>query len=244
MYHSVTADRDDTSPWAVHVRRFEQQIQWLHLRGFRGASMRELLGRGHAEPGPRLVGLTFDDGYADFAEYALPVLQRHGFTATAFVVAGCLGEENVWAEPPHKPLLSTDQVRLVAEAGVEIGSHGLRHVSLVPLTDAELAEEVVSSRRILQEISGQQVPGFCYPHGHHDARVVRCAQAAGYDYVCAVGYSPFTGTLALPRIYVGNGDTPARLWAKALQYWLRWGYRGPGQRALARASARRAGLAP
>jgi peptidoglycan/xylan/chitin deacetylase (PgdA/CDA1 family) len=244
MYHSVTPDRGDRSPWAVHVARFDQQMGWLRRRGFRGASMRELLGSPPDGPGPRLVGLTFDDGYADFASCALPVLQRHGFSATAFVVAGRLGGENSWAGEAGKALLTADQVRLMAEAGVEIGSHGWRHQSLPSVTDADLAEEVVRSRGALQQASGQEVPGFCYPFGHHDGRVLASARAAGYDYVCAVGYSQFTGRFALPRIYVGNGDSPARLWAKAMRYWLRWEYRGPAAGALAAVSARRAGLAP
>jgi peptidoglycan/xylan/chitin deacetylase (PgdA/CDA1 family) len=244
MYHSVTPDRGDGSPWAVHVERFDQQMAWLRRRGFRGASMRELLGSWPGAPGPRLVGLTFDDGYADFAEWALPVLRRHGFSATAFVVAGQLGGENIWAGEARKALLTADQVRMVAEAGFEVGSHGWRHTSLPSASDADLAEEVECSRGVLQEASGQEVTGFCYPFGHHDARVLSSARAAGYDYVCAVGYSQFTGRFALPRIYVGNGDSPARLWAKAMRYWLRWEYDGPAAGALAAVSARRAGLAP
>jgi peptidoglycan/xylan/chitin deacetylase (PgdA/CDA1 family) len=204
--------------------------------------MRDLLKPKPGDVRSRLVGLTFDDGYADFAEYSLPVLQRYGFTATAFVVAGRLGGEDVWNDEPPKPLLTAGQVRLVADAGIEVGCHSMRHVSLPSVADSELTDEIVNSRRILQDISGQDVAGFCYPHGYHDARVVRCVQVAGYDYTCAVGYSEFTGRFALPRIYVGNNDSPARLWAKALQYWLRWEYRGPGTQILAAISARRAGL--
>lgn len=244
MYHSVTPNRRDRSPWAVHIERFEQQMRWLHERGFRGTSIRELLEPQPDEARSRLVGLTFDDGYADFAEYSLPVLQRYGFTATAFIVAGRLGTEDIWADEPPKPLLTAGQVRLVADEGFEVGSHGLRHVSLLSANDSELTEEIVNSRRILQQISGQSVSGFCYPYGHHDRRIVSCVQAAGYEYTCACGYSEFTGRFALPRIYIGNADSPARLWAKAIQYWLRWEYRGPGSRILAVRSARRAGLTP
>ena len=69
-------------------------------------------GRAH-----RLVGLTFDDGYADFVTNAMPVPQRYGFTATAFVLAGRLGGENAWIQPgPRKPLLTAAHVHEIARA--------------------------------------------------------------------------------------------------------------------------------
>lgn len=200
--------------------------------------MREVLQARNDSSGKRLIGLTFDDGYRDFLECALPVLERYNFTATAFVVAGCLGGKSVWSSTdPWKPVLTAEEVRSAAAAGVEIGSHGLRHVSLPSVADDDLASEVSESRRILQAVSGQDVRGFCYPFGEHDARVVDRTQAIGYGYACATGCPLFTSHFALPRIYVGNGDSPARLRAKATRHWLRWEYSGPGARAIADASA-------
>jgi len=226
MYHSVAPDQHDGSLWTVRLKRFDQQMRWLRRRGRKGVSMRELLNARRAGSAQRMVGLTFDDGYADFAEYALPVLQRCGFTATLFVVAGRLGGENVWANMQRKSLITSEQLRQVAAAEIEIGSHGLYHVSLPTVTDANLAGEIEESRRILQDISGQDVPGFCYPYGNHDGRVVSRVQAAGYDYGCADELSEFTGRYALPRIYIGDADSSARLWAKGAQHRMRRGYRG------------------
>ena len=65
-------------------------------------STAELLAARAAGAGKGQVGLTFDDGYADFAEYALPVLRRHGFTATVFVIAGRLGgDSRTLRRPPY-----------------------------------------------------------------------------------------------------------------------------------------------
>jgi peptidoglycan/xylan/chitin deacetylase (PgdA/CDA1 family) len=162
-----------------------------------------------------MVGLTFDDGYADFAHYALPVLRRFGFTATVFVVAQRLGGTNEWdlAGAP-KPLLTAQQVRNAAAEGVEIGSHGLRHVSLIGADIEEVVADVAGSRSILQEVSGQRVSGFCYPYGDVDALTVEAVRAAGYDYGCAIWRCRLTGTHALPRIYIGDRDGSLRLLAK------------------------------
>ena len=187
MYHSVSPYDEDPYEVTMTPQRFEQQMRWLRRRGLRGVSMGELLGAAAEGRARGLVGLTFDDGYQDFVTYAMPVLQRYGFTATAFVLAGRLGGHNVWSRPgPDKALLTADQVREVAQSGMEIGSHGLEHVSLPEADDRRLSAETVRSRAILQELLGQQIRGFCYPYGYVDARVVEAVRAAGYDYACAV----------------------------------------------------------
>src|ERR1700727_1753274 len=131
MYHSVEPYRADPYLVTVSPPRFEQQMGWLARRGLRGTSVRDVLAARAAGGGRGLVGLTFDDGYSDFARHALPVLQRFGFGATVFVIAGRLGGDNAWdAVGPRKPLVDARPVRDLAQAGVEIGSHGLRHLPL------------------------------------------------------------------------------------------------------------------
>ena len=208
MYHSVSPYDEDPYEVTMTPQRFERHMRWLRGRGLRGVSMAELLSARADGRSRGLVGLTFDDGYQDFVTYAMPVLQRYGFTATAFVLAGRLGGHNEWNRPgPEKALLTADQVRQAAQSGMEIGSHGLEHVSLPEADDTQLSAETVRSRAILQELIGQQIQGFCYPCGHLDARVVKAVQAAGYDYACAVGPSPAIGRHAIPRTYVHDRDT-------------------------------------
>jgi peptidoglycan/xylan/chitin deacetylase (PgdA/CDA1 family) len=180
----------------------------------RGVSVRELLAaqaRGSWNA-TRLIGLTFDDGYDDFIDYVLPVLLRYGFSATAFVLAGRLGGDNEWnPEGPRKLLMTTERLRTASEAGMEIGSHGLLHVSLPSVSDEELEKEVGLSRRILQEATGQEVAGFCYPFGHLDGRAVRAVEAAGYDYACAIGRNDWPERYALRRTAVQDPHLVTRL---------------------------------
>ena len=215
MYHSVAPYEHDPYLVTVRPRRFEQQLRWLHRRGLRATSMRELLAarRNGADRG--LVGLTFDDGYSDFHEHALPVLARFGFTATVFVIADLLGGANSWDQPgPRKTLMTAEEIRLIAASGMEIGSHGRRHVSLTSVPTADLTAEVSGSRAVLQEVSGQDVAGFCYPYGHVDAPAVNAVRAAGYQYGCAIWRSQLTTVHALPRSYIGDRDGSLRLLAK------------------------------
>lgn len=96
--------------------------------------------------------------------------------------------------------MTAGRLRQIAAEGIEIGSHALHHVRLTSLSDSKLREDLVMSRRILQDISGQDVGGFCYPYGDHDQRGVTAAEEAGFDYSCAVGYSEFTGRYALSAL--------------------------------------------
>jgi peptidoglycan/xylan/chitin deacetylase (PgdA/CDA1 family) len=240
MYHSVAPRDRGSAPFTVSTETFDRQMFWIHQRGYKAVALGELL---QAQPGAseqRLVGLTFDDGYADFSESALPVLRNYGFTATVFAIAGQLGGDNDWAEGPRKQLMTAFQLQQIAAGGIEIGSHALHHVRLTSLAEVDLRNNLMMSREILQGISGQDVEGLCYPYGNHDGRVVRAAQHAGFEYCCAIDYSEFTGPYALPRIYIDDSDLALQLWAKAALYWLRWEYRGPGSRLLVRLSAFRA----
>jgi peptidoglycan/xylan/chitin deacetylase (PgdA/CDA1 family) len=226
MYHSVARYTDDPYQVTVSPERFGQQLRWLRRRGLRGVSVAELLAARDRGTGRDLVGLSFDDGYADFTEHVLPALARYGFTATVFVIAGRLGGDNAW-DPggPRKPLLTARQVRQVAEAGMEIGSHGLRHVSLTSVPAPGLTAEVENSRVVLQGVSGQPVTGFCYPYGHVGAREVAGVRVAGYDYGCAIWRSGLTGRHALPRTYIGDSDSGWRLWAKGIRHRMTWACR-------------------
>ena len=205
MYHSVTPYTEDPYHVTVSPNRFEQQMGWLDRRGLRGVSIAELLAARRHGCDAGLVGLTFDDGYADFLRYALPALLRHGFTATAFVIAGRLGGVNAWdVLGPRKPLMTARQVREAAAARVEIGSHGLRHVTLNDASNRVLIREQRVSREILQDITGTQVGGFCYPYGHLNRRVLDGVQGSGYEYGCAIWASELTSQYAMPRVYIGE----------------------------------------
>ncbi|MBT2410265.1 polysaccharide deacetylase family protein [Streptomyces sp. ISL-12] len=222
MYHSVGDPSDDPYRITVTPARLDAQLGWLRRRGLRGVSVADLLAARARGAARGLIALTFDDGYADFTEHALPCLRRWGCGATLFVLPGRLGGDNAW-DPlgPRKPLLDADGIRRAAAEGVEIGSHGLTHVDLTAADDATLAAETAGSRARLTELTGTAVTGFCYPYGTVDARAVEAVRAAGYGYACAIDPGPLTGPYALPRVHVGQRDTAVRMLLKTRLHRLR-----------------------
>lgn len=215
MYHSVDDCTDDPYNVTVTPERLQQQLQWLRSRGLCGVSMAQLLDARRRGAGRGLVGLTFDDGYRDFVENAVPILRHYECSATVFVLSGRLGGENAWdSEGPRKPLLTAQDIRAAAAAGMEIGSHGLSHVDLTRADQHQHRAEIERSKLQIEELTGQEVRGFCYPYGSVDSRTVDAVRRAGYGYGCAISPGELTGVHALPRVYVGQRDTPLRLEVK------------------------------
>jgi peptidoglycan/xylan/chitin deacetylase (PgdA/CDA1 family) len=224
MYHVTTDLADDPNKLSVSPQQFEAQMLYLKRRNLRGVSIRELLRAMSAGDARDLVGLTFDDGYTDFLHTTVPILESFGFTATVFAVAGMLGKENSWKHAfyprPRMELLDATGLREVSERGMEVGSHSMTHADLSGLDPRMLAEEVKGSRRVLSELLGEEVEGFCYPYGSVDRAASEATRHAGYAYACGwrtpleYGY----GAYNLPRIYIAEKDNRMRLAVKLRVY--------------------------
>ena len=222
MYHSVSpAGHADPHRIRVHPARLDRHLTLLRRLGLRGVSLAEVLAAEARGNAAGLVGLTFDDGYTDFLDHAMPVLARHGMTATVYVVAGRLGGRNEWDAGPSLGLVDAAQVRAIAAAGHEVGSHTLTHCRLPGASPATLAAEVGDSKQVLEDVLQAEVAGFCYPWGDFDAAAADAARAAGYDHACVTGdYLP-GDRFTLPRSYVAPGDSALHLVAKLARHRLR-----------------------
>ena len=222
MYHSISPSTEpDPHRLRVSPDRLDRHLRLLGRLGLRGVSLSELLRAAERGAARGLVGLTFDDGYTDYLEHALPVLQRHGMTSTLYVVAGRLGGRNQWDEGPRWDLIDADQVRAVAAAGQEVGSHTMTHPHLAGADPATLAAEISGSRKVLTDVLQAEVAGFCYPYGEFDAAAADAVQAAGYDHGCVIGdYEP-GDRFTLPRCYISPRDTAAHLVARIARHSVR-----------------------
>jgi len=219
MYHGVAEVAEDPNQLCVTPSRFAEQMTWLKRHGLRGVGIGTLVDAVRAGRHRGLVGITFDDGYVNVLEAALPELLRHGFAASMFIISDRLGGSNEWDEGPSWPLMSADQVAEVAAAGMEIGSHSATHQRLAGVGADRLEAEVAGSRARLGELLGTRIRGFAYPYGSMDAAARQAVHDAGYDHACAV-QTPMAelGFMALPRVYVGQRDDARRMTAKRLLF--------------------------
>lgn len=171
-YHSFS---NRPGPASISPAAFTEHLNNLAALNYRTIPLAALTAwlRDGVELPERAILLTFDDGYADFASAAFPELQRRGLGSTVFIPAGKIGGFNDWdaRAPGGDKLLSADAISRLARAGVEFGAHGMSHTDLTRLPVEVARDEVVTSKRILEEISGRDVEAFAPPYGRSDPRL-------------------------------------------------------------------------
>lgn len=193
---------------------FASQMATLARAGWRTITLAQLaddLANGRRPPGRTFV-ITFDDGYDDGFIYALPILQRHGFVATYFVVTGRL-------DRPRN--LTSDHVKALASAGMEIGDHTVGHLDLPALPLAAMRFQIENAAKTIQGLIGSRPTTFAYPFGSDDAAV--SAEVARAGFAMAVTNLEGVGESAwnrfhVPRLRVGPSTTAAMLLAMLNRY--------------------------
>jgi peptidoglycan/xylan/chitin deacetylase (PgdA/CDA1 family) len=208
-YHRVSPDRDEL---AVHPRRFRQQMEYLAAAGYRVLGVAEgARTLDEAEQERRTIGLTFDDGYRDVDEHALPVLARLGFRATVFIPTGAIDGTHPFTWYERSPALLDWQTIVELDRGdtFDFGAHTISHANLLALDDSAAAGEIAGSKEVLEARLGHPVAAFCYPAGLQSDRERALVRASGFE--VAVGAEPGpngsdTDRLALRRVGVGPRD--------------------------------------
>lgn len=243
MYHSITDDdearlhpyyRTATSP--VVFKQHMKQLRELGYRTLQMADAVKLLQGGGSTRECAVV--TFDDGYADFYRHAFPELNCHGFTATVFLPTAYIGMAS--AQFKGKDCLTWSEVRELRKYGICFGSHTVTHPQLSALDSRKVKDEIVSSKRMIEDKLGESVDSFSYPFAFPEAdkpfiRLLRKHLVdSGYDQ----GVSTCIGTACseedsyfLSRVPMNSlDDIPlfsAKLqggynWLRKVQYFSKW----------------------
>jgi peptidoglycan/xylan/chitin deacetylase (PgdA/CDA1 family) len=229
-YHSI-ADRGEGLPdrYRIAPSRFARQVDLLEAIGFGPATLDTLFATLDGAPTPvtdHPVVITFDDGYADFYDQAFPILRRHRFPATVFLVTDQIGQEAEWDLAPGvvrgPRLMPWHEIREAAAQGIEFHSHSCSHprLSRVPVTMAK--RELRDSKRAIEETLGRPVHYFCYPHGDANPAVQAEVRAAGYRaaFSTEIGLTnPSQDRFFLLRVKVRPGDSLADFAAKLHTGW-------------------------
>jgi peptidoglycan/xylan/chitin deacetylase (PgdA/CDA1 family) len=213
-YHAV---QEGPAPLCIEPRLFERHLDVILELDATVWTIGELaLALREDRLDKRVVALTFDDGFASVAGDAARLLAERGLVATIFCVARHLGGRSDWPSQatwaPRLPLADVPELKQLAAAGWEIGSHGLEHSAL---SDTEkLKDDVIASRRLLENMLSVNVRSFAYPYGvvPRDARNV--LRDAGYEAACTARPSvvvPGADVFALPRVDIHYLRRPALL---------------------------------
>ncbi len=181
LYHHIAVSPVN-SRYYVPPDRFDSELKLLHDWGYTTITTSMLvqaITKGASLP-PHPMLLTFDDGNEDNYTNAFPIMQKYGFTGVLYVVVQ-------YTDTPN--YLTTDQIRAMAEAGWEVGSHSETHRDLIA-DPATLRYEIVQSREDLQNILGLPILTFAYPFGVEGDAAGDYVHFAGY--IAAMGATGYT----------------------------------------------------
>ena len=203
-YHRVAPKSDFLT---VTPDRFRRQMEAIARAGYVGVDVPGAVAALGSGSRTDVVGLTFDDGYRDVAEHALPILEEYGFRATVFVVPGVIdGRVRFSWYDDQPPVLGREDIASLDGVVLEFEAHTLTHPNLLTLDDVRAKNEIQGSKAVLEELLGRPVTVFCYPAGAYSEREVRLVAAAGFS--TAVTVDPGLNT---------RGTDPLRLHRSAVE---------------------------
>jgi len=208
VYHTISSPKTplpantDVSP-----ERFEEHLRWLAKRRERVVTLRDTLS---APKNKNLIAITFDDGYLDNLTVALPLLEKYDLPMTLFMATGFLGNEGY--------LTSGDLKFLATHPLVTIGSHTFRHCHLTQLSEEEARFELLESKKLLEEITGQTIDLLAYPYGDCNQAIERLSEECGYTAAWSVWNGNNTPHSRW-RVPLGRNDNLLRFIAKVSSFY-------------------------
>jgi peptidoglycan/xylan/chitin deacetylase (PgdA/CDA1 family) len=196
-YHSLD---ESGSVISIPPILFRRQMEFLAASGIPVVSLNEALSC------PGSVAVTFDDGYRNLLDHAIPVLERYRLPATIFIVSEYCGRNNNWPNQPHgsvpdQPLLSWEELSALPPL-ISVGAHAMTHPDLTRLSAKECDRELGGCQVQIEQRLRRPVRWLAYPYGASSPQV---RSLAGQYFDLAVGTSlRFLSTrssrLDLPRI--------------------------------------------
>ena len=197
-YHRVNDISGDRL--SVRPEEFEKQMEWLTAHEYTGVNIKEGLEILRALPAGRQeaknlrhVAITFDDGYLDNYTNAFPILRKYGYSATVYVITERVESNDVIpakagiqfeiGPPPSRgrQFLSWDEIKEMNQAGIEIGSHTVSHPRLVSVDLEKARQEILNSKREIEDKLKSRCESFCYPGGMWNPELARSVRECGYS---------------------------------------------------------------
>ncbi|MBI4484263.1 MAG: polysaccharide deacetylase family protein, partial [Acidobacteria bacterium] len=213
VYHSIDRARfsGEGSQYYVTPEDFDRQMEFLVSRRtmVTAGEILDRLRRGGELQG--LVAVTFDDGYYNNLQNALPVLKKYKLPATLFLTTEGLDQHPRWDSSGNyfgERLLSWEEAAALRGAGIEVGCHSHSHYDLTGISLNAAVSDLRRSRDVLaSRISGPLL--LSYPHGKYTDALIREVEVLGFAGACGIqkgfvnaGTSPW----ALKRIHVFGHD--------------------------------------
>lgn len=167
------------------------------------------------EKGVHYIAVTFDDGFVDILENALPILIRYNIPVIIFIPTGCLGHKADWKlnSVNHiylESVMTAEQLKEISRnKNISIGSHSVKHQNFLLLTEEEVQHELYTSKLKLENLLEKDISYFSFPYGAYNEKHIELAKKVGYKHVFTImpvpSYLEF-GEYIIGRVEVSPAD--------------------------------------
>ena len=209
MYHHI-ADVVGGNTLFVPADEFKMEMTALKNAGYYTLSPEEAYRvlTTNEKPADKIVWITFDDGYKNAHDTAMPILTELGMKGSFFIITGMVGNEDKMADDGLLALKSNPLM--------SIGSHTVNHPDLEYSSNEAVNTELIDSKKYLDNLLHQNTSVICYPAGRYNAQTGALAEAAGYKLGLTTHpglASSADGLFALNRVRVAYGQNEASFMA-------------------------------
>jgi peptidoglycan/xylan/chitin deacetylase (PgdA/CDA1 family) len=197
MYHKIGYAEDN--PLIITPEQLEKELKYLHDNDFHTLTLGEVNGflrEKHHLPRKSIL-LTFDDGNDSDAMYAMPILKKYDFTATAFIMGETLDNGGI----------SGVKLQQLDKAGWDIGNHTFSHRHFAETSKYEQQQELdLSNAAIGRHLPHLKMRYFSYPVGSYNDDAIATLKQNGFLLAFTTDYGwvdQDTDPYKLPRIAIG-----------------------------------------
>lgn len=210
-YHSVTIDPGNVV--VISPAKLQEQMAYLHNHGYTPVSLAAFIslmeGQSIEAAPEKPVLLTFDDGYIDNYEQAMPLLAKYSFPATLFISPGTSNQEGY---------LNWEQIKKMQEAGWDIQPHGMTHPHLPQFSADQQVYEILEARKQIEEKLGTKADVFCYPYGEYNKTTLKLLKDHEFRYAFTIEQGFATNQQSpylLKRLFI-NGEESLKSFIRKL----------------------------
>tara|TARA_B100000787_G_C16184829_1_gene294032 strand:+ start:231 stop:926 length:696 start_codon:yes stop_codon:yes gene_type:complete len=213
MYHSIIDDHNDS----VSIISFQKQMILMKKMGYQTINFKEL---NNNNSNKKFI-ITFDDGYESIFLNAFPILKKLGFNATCFIVTNKIGQYNDWDINNNNfkkmKLMNLDQINEWVLNGFDVGSHSMDHLDLPKLNNEEKINQIVNSKKFLNDMLNINTETFAYPYGSYDIESSDIVKRY-YEFAVTTRRSRYIkekfNNELLPRIPISKNDNLLKFFLK------------------------------
>lgn len=210
LHHVADSPHPSLKDWTISHHKFLKLLDCIEEKNLQTTTFEEIVtAKSNDKKLENKVILTFDDCPASLFDFAIPELIRRDMKAVFYMPTAFIGDLNVWDIEDHGTtavkLMDASQILELSRLGMEIGSHGERHIKLNRVPQHKAFEDINHSKITLEKILNKPVYSFAYPYGKIPRYHKKMLHQAGYQVGISI-YTSFQSQLTLRRFGISQSD--------------------------------------